>query len=320
MSKKLIPIYVLEILREHSAKDKKIKQSEILYYLENDYNIRITRNTLSVILAELREDGYIAGQRGIYYVNPFSTQELRLLIDGVLYGSHIPETEAKKLIEKLKVISPLDLKDKVKNVIYLQDMNHTPNDALYQIMDQIDLAIEKNRKIEVDRCNYGVDGELHFVNQKVVHPYYLVTDKNRYYLICYDEERECMINLRLDRISNVNILDEPRMSIYEASGNKKSFNLASYMREHIYMFSGENEYIYLKIKKENIGDFIDWFGKEYRVLEQDDEYVSLRFKANINAVYYWSLQYGSIAEVMKPEGLRKRLYEGVSEMKKKYGG
>lgn len=320
MSKKLIPIYVLEILKEHSAKNRTLRQRDILYYLERDYNIRISRNTLSVLLEEMRQDGYITGSRGVSYVNQFSVQELRLLIDGVLYGRHIPESEAKQIIEKLKAISPLELRDKVKNVIYLEDMNHTPNDTLYEIMDQIDIAIEKNRAIEVERCNYDIDGRLHFIKKKIVHPYYLVADKSRYYLICYDEEWKCLVNLRLDRIRAVKISDMQRYRLEDVSGYAGSFDLAEYMKEHIYMFSGENEYIYLKIKKDNIGDFIDWFGKDYRVVETNGETIMLRFKANVNAVYYWALQYGAVAEVVKPEGLRKKLYEGVSEMKKKYEG
>ena len=320
MGKKLIPIYVLEILKRYSTKQKTLTQAEILHYLDKDYNIEITRNTLSTLLDELRDDDYVRGRRGVYYENPFSVQELRLLIDGVLYGQHIPEEEAGIIIEKLKELSPVELKEKVKNVIYLQDMNHTSNTMLYGILDRIDEAIERNRNIEIGRCYYEADGKLHLTKTKVVSPYYLVTDKNRYYLICYDEERKELVNLRIDRIQSVSILEQSGKKIHTISKYKDGFNLAEYMIEHAYMFSGDCEYIYLKLKADNIGDFIDWFGTDYRILEKNEDRLVLRFKTNLNAMYYWALQYGSVAEVLKPEKLRARLQEGIEEMAKKYEG
>lgn len=35
-------------------------------------------------------------------------------------------------------------------------------------------------------------------------------------------------------------------------------------------------------------------------------------------MYYWALQYGEIVEVVAPESLRKRIFEGVKKMMEKY--
>ena len=74
----------------------------------------------------------------------------------------------------------------------------------------------------------------------------------------------------------------------------------------------------MKIQKSNVGDFIDWFGKEFSVISETEDDVTLRFKVNLNAMYYWALQYGEIAEVIRPESLRTRLSEGIGAMEKKY--
>ena len=101
--KGLIDIYILEILERHASSKKKLSQEEIIRYLDKEYNVSVTRGTLSGYLRELREEGYIAGHRGIYKVNLFEDNELRLLIDGVLFGQHIPKMHADKLIEKLRI-------------------------------------------------------------------------------------------------------------------------------------------------------------------------------------------------------------------------
>lgn len=103
----LIDIYILEILEKYAHKDHKITQNKIIELLNDEYGVECTRNTLSKYLSALREEGRIAGERGVYKVNKFSDEELRLLIDGVLFGQHIPADDAKTIIKKLKALSEL---------------------------------------------------------------------------------------------------------------------------------------------------------------------------------------------------------------------
>lgn len=316
--KGLVAIYILEILERHASPRKKLSQEEIIRYLDEDYNLSITRKTLSGYLAELREEGYIAGYRGLYKVNLFEDNELRLLIDGVLFGQHIPKIHADKLIEKLKNLAYQGLKNRIKHVCYLESINHTSNDKLYEIIDVIDEAIESERKIEITSCAYKEDGKLYDRGTKVVDPYYLVTEKSRYYLICYTGRDEDVENRRLDRISNVKILQETRMPIDRLEKYRNGFDLGKYMKEHIYMFTGESIPVEIKIKRDRIGDFIDWFGMDYRIKKQEEAYVTLRIIVNEHAVYYWAMQYGEIAEVVSPVTLRKRIYKGVKTMMERY--
>ena len=72
------------------------------------------------------------------------------------------------------------------------------------------------------------------------------------------------------------------------------------------------------MKKEKIGEFIDWYGKNYRVLEETEDDLIVQVKANVEAVYFWSLQYNDIVEVLAPDSLRKKLYEGAVKMMNKY--
>ncbi len=307
----LISIYILEILEKHSSSKDKLTQTDILKYLDEDYNIVVTRKTLSTYLLELREDGYIKGKRGICKVNRLDDNELRLLIDGVLFGQHIPQKDAEQLISKLKQFSYKNLNNRVKHVCYLESMNHTQNNHLYKIIDTIDEAIEKNRKVDIVYCNYDIDGKLHSREAKTVTPYYMVTEKSRYYLICYAGRNNDVENRRLDRIASAKISKEPGFPITKLEKYANGFNLGKYMREHIYMFSGESVYAKLKIKNKYIGDFIDWFGRDYKVTDQSEDYIIVRIKVNENAMYYWALQYGDKVQILAPEALRQRIISGL---------
>lgn len=136
--------------------------------------------------------------------------------------------------------------------------------------------------------------------------------------MCYSG-REDIEPRRIDRISSVKVLHEKRLEINQIEKYKtNSFSIDKYLKESVYMYSGNNERVTLKIRKDNIGDFIDWYGKEYSIVEMEDENVTVSIRANVNAVYFWALQYGSIAEVLKPITLREMIRDGLQEMLLKY--
>lgn len=316
--KELIDIYILEILSKHASEKKPMFQKKVKDYLVQDYELKVSRKTLGTYIAYLRDMGYIKGQRGIYKVNTFSDNELRILIDSVLYAQYIPAGEAKNLISKLKELSPLSLKNKARNTHYVQAINRTQNENLYLVLDALDEAIEHNKKVKITRCLYNEQGELEDIGPSIIHPYYIVTSNARYYIICGDDSRKTLENRRLDRISKVEILQEVRKPLREFSGEE--FNLSQYMREHVYMFSGKSIPIEIKMPKKYIGFFIDWYGHEYtsRPAKDDEDYIIIRTMNNENATYYWALQYGGMVEVLAPLALRKRIKVGLQEILGKY--
>ena len=317
-SKMLIDIYIMEILIKHSSYNRRLRQQDIINYLDNEYNLMVCRNTLSDYIGELRENGYIAGERGIYCIRRFTNAEIKMLINSVMYSKAIPAEDIKEIVEKLNDIMEPEERNKLKSTYFINNTNHTDNKKVSMIVEKIDKAIEKRKKIEITGCGYDIKGELIEKGKRIVSPYYIVLEKSRYYLLCYSG-REDVEPRRIDRISDVKILDDKRLEINQIEKYKNnSFSIEKYMKESVYMYSGSNERVTLKIKKENIGDFIDWYGREYNIIKQEDENVIVTIRANVNAVYFWALQYGKIAEVIKPIALRERIRDGLMEILLKY--
>lgn len=323
----LIDIYILEILEKYAHKDHKITQNKIIELLNDEYGVECTRNTLSKYLSALREEGRIAGERGVYKVNKFSDEELRLLIDGVLFGQHIPADDAKTIIKKLKALSELGLKDRVKNVYYVEGFNRTQNKRLQEMIDTIDSAIQHSKKLRVVQA--GFDIENHTITNSgrelLVDPYQLVTEKSHYYLICFVEDvngkgyhGKDLENLRIDRWWSVEETNIRRKKIETIPGYEHGLKLDKYMREHIYMWTGASERVTFRIQNYNVRDFVDWFGTEYRLIKTDEEYTEVSIKANVNAIKFWALQYGGVATVLKPESLRKDILKSIKDMYDRY--
>lgn len=69
------------------------------------------------------------------------------MIDGILFSKTLSEDAAEELINKLKNLSSLNLKNRIKHVHYLKDMTRTSRDNMYEIIDTLDEAISKQRKV-----------------------------------------------------------------------------------------------------------------------------------------------------------------------------
>ncbi len=263
-----LELKIMEILEIHSNSRNPIYQRDIQYYLWTDYGMNIHRHTLAVRLSYLRDEGYVSGSRGYYLKGKLDESELRAVIDCILYGRQFSVEVAREIIEKLCPKQSIRLKGKMMNIQYLQDISRSENEYMYAVLDELDEAIGSEKRVLIVPCTYTIFGSFKDKPAIIVDPYFIVSDKSRYYLICGTNEHGLQIeNRRIDRIRKVSKLDETRIPA-EHYNHNLPLDMRIYLKEHIYMFAGESINIRLEVKKHRIGDFIDWFGKDYHI-EQD---------------------------------------------------
>lgn len=316
--KDLLDINIMEILSRCSSKENKILQKEIMQHLWEDYGIEVSRNTLSQRISELRLCGYIEGKRGVTVRRIFTDSEIDILVNCIMSIKAISEKQTQVMIEKIKDLAEPEKRRQISQSYFWGGGHRTDNEKVGNVMSLISQAIAERKKIKIVYCCYNEKGELNSGKTYIVNPYYIVSEKARLYLLCYAGRKEIEAR-RIDRIQQVTILKDKRTEIHEIEKYRNhNFSLEDYMQEHIYMYSGESDRIKLKLKKEKIGEFIDWYGKNYRVLEETEDDLIVQVKANVEAVYFWSLQYNDIVEVLAPDSLRKKLYEGAVKMMNKY--
>lgn len=183
--KGLIDIYIMEILERYSSIKHRLTQKEITYYLDRDYNITVNRNTLSSYLRELKEQGDVLGERGVYSIRQFTNSEIGILIKSVMYSKALPTKDIQNIVEKLQKLLEPDVRSRFNNVFFISEMNHTDNENVRMVMKNIEEAIEKARKIEIIGCAYDVDGQLKETKTRIVDPYYIVAEKSRLYRLVW---------------------------------------------------------------------------------------------------------------------------------------
>ena len=312
-SKKLLVLYILDILQKYTDEEHRLSQKEILEILRKEYEMIVDRKTVRRNLLNLmeydceiecrevlrkktdRSDSSYLGEceeeeaiwTDFYLKHKFTDEELRLLIDSVLFSRHIPYRQVKDLVEKLESLSNVYFKSQ-SQYIYPPSENRTDNKQLFYNIGVLDEAIRKNQKVSFEYVEYHTDKKLYSRKREdgtiriyIVNPYQMAAQQGKYYLICNYDKYDDISNYRIDRIRNIQLLDEkckPFESLTQ-SGHQR-LNLADYMKEHIYMYSGENSFVKFRIARVMLSDVIDMFGKEVVFSDETDTHVSVSVKVN----------------------------------------
>jgi predicted DNA-binding transcriptional regulator YafY len=319
--KKLALIRILQILKQYTDFDHPLKHDEIVKKLEIDYGIAVERKAIGRNLSLLKEAGYEieTTKKGSYLASRlFEDSELRLLSDSVLASRHIAAKHSKELIEKLATLSNKYFKTHIKNVYSVNDWNKSENVALFYNIEIIDEAIEKRRKIRFEYNKYGADKKLHRSAVHIVTPYQMILHNQRYFLMAFQEKWQHIRYFRLDRITNIELLDDTATDIKKIDGYRNGIDYKQFSSALPYMFSDEPEQITFSIRDEwMIDQVVDWFGYDFKVEQIDNQFI-VTVKASLNAMEYWGMQYLNNVEILTPDSLRERIARNILTAREKY--
>lgn len=342
--KKNLIINILDILKRYTDVNHRLSQKEICEILNDEYGMKIERKSVKRNLMNLIDLGYdieysesirmikVKDKNGReheeesyimsdFYLNrDFDDSELRLLIDGLMFSKHIPYSQCKQLIDKIKGLSSVYFKSRIKHIATFPE-DKTDNKQLFSNIDIIDEAISKKRKISFKYLEYGTDKNMHIKKrydgterEYIISPYQMAAKEGKYYLICNYDKYDDISNYRIDRIADIKLLDIPAKPFESLNGSDGNpLDLHKYMTEHIYMYSSRNIHVIFKIKKPMISDVIDMFGKEIRFLEETDNSVIISAYTNEMAMEQFAKSFAPDVVVLEPQELADKV---IADMKK----
>ena len=320
--KKALNMLILEILEQYTDSDHPLTQMEIVDLLEKNYGVPCTRQTVKNNLMLLGEMGYeISMEGGIYLMSrQFENAELRMLVDSVLFSRTLSGKQAKRLIEKLTALGNKYFHAKVKHVCHLPKLIHSDNKQVLLNLDVLNDAIEQGRKVRFTYNSYGKDFQLHPRRKKpyIVNPYQMLANQGRYYLLCSYDTSNRLSHYRLDYMTKLEMLDAKVEPMDQMEDFVQGYSLPKHMAEHIYMFSGPSVQVKMRVSEHMIGALIDWFGKEFRIVQEEADKLIVSVACNKLAMRYWALRYGEYAEILEPESLRDDIREVVDCMASSY--
>lgn len=321
-NKKMALLRILEILHQNSDADHPLTQEEIRHLLASNYGIVLERKAVGRNLSLLKEAGVdiSSARTGCYLAGRlFEDAELRVLIDSVLSSKYITANHSKALIDKLCQQSSRHFRSHVKHIYSVQDWSKTENQALFLNVELMDEAITKGRQICYDYNKYGTDRKLHRSSTQQASPYQMILHNQRYYLMAYNEYWKHMTFHRLDRMTNVRILEESATCIRDIPGYEGGIDYSRFGSSMPYMYADEPESIEMRVEASIIDQVIDWFGTDIRI-EQCEEsgHVRVWVKAIPYAMEHWAMQYMEFVEILAPASLRSRIREILRAGAQKY--
>lgn len=341
-SKKLTVVSVLEVLKKYSDADHRLSQKEIGELLEREYGVKLGRKALRRNLMNLLEFGYQLEYTektrmkkdgtpetvatDWYLVRDFTDSELRLLIDGLLFSQHIPYSQCRDLVEKLENLSNVYFRSRVAHIVRLPDQK-SDNKQLFLNIELLDEAIERERKVKFSYAEYTTDKELQLRKnadgtdrEYIISPYQMAAKEGKYYLICNYDKYEDISNYRIDRIRDLEILEnEPAKSFDLLRGsNGRRLDLSQYMREHIYMYSDDTVRAEFRIIREMVSDVLDMFGPQVKFREKTEKTVVVSASVNRLAMLQFAQNFAPDVVLLSPPEMVTELKERLEKAVRAY--
>lgn len=320
----MLNMLILEILRTYTDEQHSLAQQEIIRLLDKNYGMECDRRSVKNNVLFLEEIGYdISMEKGYRLLSrEFDDAELRILIDSVLFSKSISTRQAKGMIEKLRGLASNFFNAKVSHVSNLSELQRTENKQAMYALDSINDAITYKKKISFIYNDVGTDFKLHPRRDEayIVNPYQIVANNGRFYLIGNVDKYDDVAHFRIDKMTDVKMLKDKVKPMKQIPELEHGLNLPKHMAEHIYMFSGRSVSVKLETTEDMMSELVDWFGRDFRIIKQDGDHITIRVICNEAAMRFWALQYGPYVEVLEPISLRAQLKEDIADMTKKYRG
>ena len=308
-------LFLLQYLLEHTDDTHTISADALMKVYE-DNGFKGSRNTIRDDIAALNEAGFeIAGDmrqgKRVYYVidRRFELSELKMLVDAVSSCRFITTAKSEALIEKLIMMTNKENRSSLTAKVFTTDRIKTTNPTVSQTMDKIRIAIDGGKKVSFHYIDYTPekkkvlrrDGQAY-----VVSPYAFIWNDDRYYLIAKYRGEQDVVTFRIDRICDVDVLDEDANKV-------DSFNPAEYVSRTVNMYDGGVEEQRVTIACENrlMQNIIDEFGEEIETAIEDSDHFRATVTVKPNRTFFaWVFGFCGGIRVVAPQETKAK-YESL---------
>ena len=310
LTEKANAICLLDILKEYSDSEHILPMREIIAKMQSLYGVKIDRRTVYSAIALLIELGYdisLYEENGIgYYLRgrDLEQPEVLLLTDAVYSFPFIPARQTEQLVQKLQKQLSVHQRKRYRYLTIARQDRKTDNRQVFWNIEQLDEAIEQKKKVRLSYLHYGLDKKQHKMSTYTLSPYEMVYMNERYYLICVPDHDLHTRLYRIDRMRDIQILDEFRSEIKAARQEAQ---------DAVYAHVGRPERIVMYCDLVILDDVIDRFGTDIQVCKRDEKTFSASFTAPPRGIKFWALQYLPYVEIIEPAWLRAEIVESLKK-------
>lgn len=303
-----------EILEKYSDEDHPITTVQIIDILKNEYGMSTHRTTVAKDIAGLEEMGVdVQSQRSTqnkYFVGSrhFELPELKLLVDAVASSKFITEKKSYELISKLSSFASTYQQETIKRNIRTESRVKPNNERTMYIVDSINDAINRGKKIKFKYYDYDIHKNKQLRNDGKAYtfsPYTLVWNGDYYYVVGYSDKHNSIGNFRVDRIDST-----PEILFEMAVPMPSDFNVSDYIKKVFQMYDAKHETVQLKCTRDMMKVIIDRFDDDVPTKVVDENHFVATVEVALSPNFYgWLFGFGDKIRLIGPDNVVKEYRE-----------
>ena len=304
-NQKMKALYIMDYLMRNTDEEHPAPMREIIGYLES-CGISAERKSIYSDIEGLQLFGMdiLSCAKGYYVVaREFELPELKMLVDCVSASKFITEKKSEKLIKKIESLASRHEAGKLQRQVYIANRIKAGNEDIYRSVDTLSEAINEKKKVSFRYFEYDLDKKRKYRNggcDYVVSPYSLTVSDENYYLISHYPKHEDLTHFRVDRMSDIKIIDEMCEDVESIMGEK--FSIGEYSRKLFSMYSGENTRVEIICENAMMNSVIDRFGKDVFVTKVDEGHFKVTVNVDLSPTFFaWIFTFGGKMKITAPE-------------------
>lgn len=323
-NQKLKLLYLMRYLLDNTDEEHPVSTNQIIHYLDQ-FDISAERKSIYDDIEALRIFGLDierseSGRNSGYYIasREFELPELKLLVDSIQSSKFITHKKTMQLIKKLETLASVHEAQLLQRQVYVANRVKTMNESIYYNVDKIHSGISQNRKIRFKYFEYTVTKERRPRKNGAFYemsPYALTWDDENYYLVAYDSEVDTIKHFRVDKMSDISVLESPR----DGREAYEQLDMAVYSRKVFGMFSGEEKSVLMRFENHLVGAVLDRLGREVMIVPDGEEHFTVRTNVVVSPQFFaWVCGFCDGVQIIAPDDVVEKMREHVGKIARLY--
>ena len=323
-NQKLKMLYLVQLFSRETDDTHKLTMPEIIAKLAAD-GVNADRKTLYQDFEELRRFGFDIiskkdGRNFYYYLGSrdFELPELKLLVDSVQSSKFITDKKSSQLIKKLESLVSKYEGSQLHRQVIIAGRVKTMNESIYYNVDKIHAAIGTDRQIRFKYFDWNLKKEMeprYGGKWYQLSPWALMWDDEKYYLVAYDSKHETIIHYRVDKMTQIGILDEKR----EGHEAFRKFNIAHYTNTLFGMFAGDETKVTIEAENRLVSVFIDRFGKDIIIAPIDEDHFRTTVTVAVSKQFFgWIMGIDGDVRIVAPDSVVSQIKDEIESLAERY--
>ncbi|MBR0312087.1 MAG: WYL domain-containing protein [Oscillospiraceae bacterium] len=317
---KLKLLYIMDYLLQYSDAEHPVTVRQLIAHLAA-HDIAAERKSIYDDIEALRTYGLdveqVADGRFYgYYVasRRFELPELKLLVDSVQSSKFITQRKTNALIRKIETLASSYDAQRLQRQVYVAGRVKTMNESIYYNVDAVHAGISEDKKIRFRYFEYTVAKERRYRRDGayyIVSPYALTWDDENYYMVAYETETDSIRHYRVDKMTNIATVDEPR----DGAAAYRSLDMAMYSRKVFGMFSGTEQRVKLRFTNHLVGAVLDRLGQDVSIIPDGDDHFTVSADVVVSPQFFaWLCGFGADAQLLAPASAAEQMKAYIEEI------